>query len=802
LTSRRHFIGPIPEDWIHGHRKSWYQTRLSFKNYTSRDLTFSAKTTSFNEAPQVPSPNTDTGSTTWHEASADELPANATQRAPDRDHNVEDNEDVRTETGATAQSTVDTGASSAFVTARENYPPDSTSTSSAEPNPTSSGGHEYASGWFDTDYSQRQSSLTPSALPSTIGAGSTTSLLPNQHEIETRSNPSTNTLQPQEPQPHHVQDGNLGAGPQDRVRERIARLNFDDNVLNQQQRMRSRIERTQDKVSANRPRWSKEREGEMVRAQKMLVRVEETSQNLPSDYSENVSLRTETREVSKWREYVVVCRKTIDEDALFTLKMYKTRVIQDVDRSRKSAYYEIPLNKKSTKVNLYSSLDKTWALWHPQKHGTRIFILRPRSSSHAMEWYTFIRQTLGWHRPTSLLINVPDLNLSLIFKNPFEQTDLGCEGSRHEDQNPPGGSKEKLAANAVIENCISVLKSRSEWAQALEKWSKTSKMGLAWKRFDRLEWIHGSHEDEMYGTIAMQNSHDLELRPKHHYPSTIKLSDGEEEEEPAPIEGFLIRLTSQRGVQQRLGKSFSKRQYFFTQDRFLCFCKPSKAVPPHPPDTDIVETSIPSYQEIAKRNPLQYDIHPYQIQDGQIAWLSSGNAEFLRRHDEEAFAQFGRNIVNLKNSEGLIDLCQVNRVQPSGDSGIQDSAEGQNTIGTDHASEGNRFELVLMTGLVVRFKAYNNETRNEWIKRLTALVKYWKRRVVADAAELKAIRQHNLEILGIDERMESLFGQFASKWEVRRAEASPHLYNMCHMSGCRPIKVRRGKHCKMAIIVL
>jgi hypothetical protein len=577
-----------------------------------------------------------------------------------------------------------------------------------------------------------------------------------------------------------VQAAEPASGPQDRVRAKIARFNLDDNVLNQQQRMRSRIERTQDKVSANRPHWNKESEGEMVRAQKMLVRVEETLQELPSDYSENVSLRTETREIKKWREYVVVCRKALEDNAHFTLKMYKTRVIQDVEKSRKSAYYEIPLDKKTTKVNLYSALDKTWAIWHPYKRGTRIFILRPRSSAHAMEWYTFIRQSLGWHRPTSLLINVPDLNISVIIKNPFEQIRLANESS-HE--------KETLAARAIVAHCINVLKNRSEWSEALEGWSKTSKMGLAWKRFDRLEWIHGPNEEHMYGTIGMQTSHDLELRSKHHYPSTMK-ADGKDEEEPAPIEGFLVRLTSQQGVQQRLGKEFSKRQYYFIQDRYLCFCKPSKALPPHPPDTDYEETTIPTYQEIAERNPLQYDIIPYPVQDGDITWLTSGNAGFLRRRDEEAISQFGRNITNLQNADGLIDLCQVNDVRISGDANeLGNIAEVQETHDADRDTDDSRFELCLSNNLVVRFKAYNSETRNEWVKRLMALVRYWKNRVKADAGELKTLRQHNLEILNIDERMESLFGQFASKWEVRRAEASPHLYNMCHLAGCRAIKV-------------
>lgn len=617
--------------------------------------------------------------------------------------------------------------------------------------------------------SPERSSHVPSTLHYT-DAGSTASLLPHRNDVETSSAVSTKTLQPQDPQPHDVQSAEPVFGPQDRVRAKIARFNLDDNVLDQQQRIRSRIERTQDKVSANRPHWSKESKGEMVRAQKMLVRVEETSQELPSDYSENVSLRTETREIKKWREYVVVCRKALEDNAPFTLKMYKTRVIQDVEKSPKSAYCEIPMNRKTTKVNLYSALDKTWAIWHPYKRGTRIYILRPRSSAHAMEWYTFIRQTLGWHRPTSLLINVPDLDISVILKDPFGRTPVDNKKSR---------GKETLVAESIVAHCIDVLKSRSEWSEVLDRWSKTSKMGLAWKRFDRLEWIHGSNEEHMYGTIGMQTSHDLELRPKYHYPSMIK-TDGEEEEEPAPIEGFLVRLTSQQGVQQRLGKEFSKRQYYFSQDRFLCFCKPAKALPPHPPDTGYADTTIPTYQEIFERNPLQYDILPYPVQEGDITWLASGNAEFLRRRDEEAIAQFGRNIANLQNAEGLIDLCQVNDVRISRDS---------NGLGADNDTAESRFELVLSNNLVVRFKTYNDETRNEWVKRLSALVRYWKNRVKADAEELKTIRQHNLKILNIDERMESLFGQFASKWEVRRAEASPHLYNMCHLSGCRSIKV-------------
>lgn len=642
---------------------------------------------------------------------------------------------------------------------------------------------------------QREASqvLSPSISP--IDAGSTTSLLNHQKPRTPRrasSRPSTKTLRHQEPEPHAglEESANPASVVPDRVTSRLARFNIDDNMLDQQERIRSRIERTQNKVTAKIPRWNKDKEGEMIRAQKMLVRVEETVNELPIDYSENESLRMETREVAKWREYLVVCREGSDEATPYILKMYKTRVVQDVEKSKKSAYYEIPLNNKQTKVNLYSSLDKTLVIWHPHKRGTRIFIIRPRSAAHAVEWYTFVRQSLGWHRSSSLLINVPDLSISLLFKNPFEQTQLGCGESQGGEQQR--NAREQLAAAAIVSNCMNMLKSQTQWSQVLAEWSKSSKMGLVWKRYDRLEWVHGANERQMYGTIAMQTTHDLELRPKHHYLTTVTSEEGHKEEEPAPVEGFLIRLTTQKGVQQRMGKAFSKRQYFYTQDRFLCFCKPAKSLPPQPPRTRGEDFDIPSFEEIVDSMPLQYDVDPFPEQDGQVTWLNSGNKEFIRRHDEEAFAHSRRTIHNLSNADGIIDMCQIQQVRHTGGpSRSQDpnGSGGQGNEDSDQDEINRTFELTMDNGLVIRLQAYNATTQDEWVKRLEALTRYWKARVIADSSELKVVRQHNLDLLNIDEEMESIMGQFASKWEVKRAQASPHLYNMCPISGCRPIKV-------------
>jgi hypothetical protein len=208
--------------------------------------------------------------------------------------------------------------------------------------------------------------------------------------------------------------------------------------------------------------------------------------------------------------------------------------------------------------------------------------------------------------------------------------------------------------------------------------------------------------------------------------------------------------------------------------------------------------------------PIQFNIDPYPIENGDIAWLSNGNKHYVRNRDQEAYAHVRRNLHNLRQSEGFINLCRIREVRcvqrgsfpadPNIGEGPniefhQEVRDTHRDDGTTYQLDDNRtFELVLNNGLVVRLQAYDNNTRDEWMRRLDALVRYWKARTAADTAELKALRHRNIELLGIDEEMESLLGQFAQKWEVRRAQTSPLLYNLCALTGCRAIKVYIAAH--------
>lgn len=614
--------------------------------------------------------------------------------------------------------------------------------------------------------------------------------------------------------PKAVQRRHIGSG--------LVRFNMSDEVANGQAQVKARFAHATRHRSPMHFRRGRARPGEIVKVEKMLVRVDSTLQQLPDDYDENDSLKTESRTVEKWREFVVVCRGSTNADAEYSLQMYQSRVIPAVQDTHveKRSKHEIPLIRKTTKVNLYSSLDKTVVIWVPWKKGTMIYILRPRSAASSVEWYTFLHTVLGWQRSSTLQINVPDLNVSLRLYDPFQQ----LEASRDAVQEGEGDdaaivrtmTAEKAVASNLMGRCIEMLQDSPEWDNVVDTWLKNEKMGLAWKRYDRLEWIHGANEQKMYGTMAMQKSHELELRPKQHYPTSVHTKGEDPRGEPAPVEGFLIRLTSQRGREQRFGKMFFKRLYFASHNEFLFFCRPSRALPPPPPKLPVTKgAKIPSASEIVDKTPLIYAVNPFPLHDGQLTWLKDGPSA-RQKHDQDAYDEAERKVNTLLQADGYVNLCHVTRVRhvvrgstpadqtveegPDVDfhQEVNDTTEDDGK--TDEFDDKRTFELVMKNGLIVRLQAYNKQTKREWMTRLDQLVRYWKVRKMDDVRQYKLVRHANLENLNVDEEMESWLGQFARKWEVSRSEASSQLYNVCNISLCRTIRVSKTSYIRAYLL--
>jgi Pleckstrin homology domain len=659
------------------------------------------------------------------------------------------------------------------------------------------------------DDSQPESSnLNGNSSPYPGQASSTTALLPrkDREAKSSQSVASPRSLLMRSPAPV----GDSEAEPAHRMRTATGavRFNIAEGVATGQERLKRKITGVQHRAAAAKLRRNTLQEGAIVKMEKMLVRVDITMQPVSEEYDENDSMKTETRMVEKWREFMVVVRQSRKDEADFRLQMYQSRVIPEIenDKVKKKPHHEVALNPKTTRVNLFSSLDKTVVVWHPYKKGTRILIMRTRSTAHSVEWYTFLKDSLGWERPSALQINVPDLSVTLRLEKPFEGLETARESIDDSDDEAAVArtmAEEQAVVGKMIRKCLEMLQTDSEWADILQNWSKTEKMGLAWKRYDRLEWIHGANEKKMYGSMAMQKSHDLEFRPKKHYPTYAYGKKGKVHEEPAPVEGFLIRLTTQRGMQQRLGRSYFKRLYFSTHNQFLVFNKPSNITPPHPPRLPtITGSNVPTANEIIDATPTMFEIKPFKVDDGEISWLNDTPAA-VQDYDRKAAEEAQRNLENFSHCDGYINLCRVVKVRKmlwgatpvddDMDSGSdvdfhQDVADTNRDDGTTKTLDDHRtFELVLDNSLVVRLQAYDEVTMKEWIQRLRKLVKYWKLRTAADMNLFKMVRKSNLENLNIDEEMEAVIGQFARKWEVSRSEASPQLYNMCGISSCRSI---------------
>lgn len=357
--------------------------------------------------------------------------------------------------------------------------------------------------------------------------------------------------------------------------------------------------------------------------------------------------------------------------------------------------------------------------------------MQARTASNAVEWYTFLRNILGWHRASELQVNIPDMSVSLRINQPFKKLEASqteaqeAADSDNEEAIIKTMQEEQAVAESLVRQCLDQLQDSSEWVDVLDSWARDQRIGLAWKRYDRLEWIHGANERKMYGTIAMAKSHELELRPKSHYPTTaVTRKKHKTLTEPMPVEGFLIRLTSQRGRARRLGLMYHKQLYFATHDQYLVFSRPTNATPPPPPKLPATDRStVPSARAIAKKTPDTWAINPYPLVDNHVEWLVDGQpdaTERLRLHDEDAADEADRKTQNLLRCDGYINLANVVKVRKAkiGATPVDDNIESGSDVDFDEDVDDSTrddgatkevdvdrtFELVMKNGLVIRLQ--------------------------------------------------------------------------------------------------
>lgn len=111
-----------------------------------------------------------------------------------------------------------------------------------------------------------------------------------------------------------------------RIPTGLVRFNIPEEVAKKNRRTKARLDHLNRKHALKQFRRSGKRDGEIVKMEKMLVKVESTIQILPDEYNENESMTVDTKTVEKWQEFVVVCRESTSEEADYILQLYKSRV--------------------------------------------------------------------------------------------------------------------------------------------------------------------------------------------------------------------------------------------------------------------------------------------------------------------------------------------------------------------------------------------------------------------------------------------------------------------------------------------
>ena len=899
ITSRRCFIGPVPEAWLSKHRKSWYQYRPHHvQNYTSKAASFTAGQT-FGELRQLSGLDGITSNQRSHVLSFPQ-PSDVDGELPAEDGEPEHTGPSSSLThqeamGSRTGSKNGQAGRKSLIRGKMRIPTKSSSGQSdggPVSGPQSTGrsfvtANEYAEGTDRTNTSHRNgqnSTETPGASPAASdpsngsngghpelqggpsdtgkdGVDSTSSLLPhdgvangegttskptqgshnltvtvtapngkgedNEAPGQAENDPETilcgvkdpgskNSAAHLDAHPEVQAQSSPGMRQLDPVSTGLVRFNLPTDQGSEHSQSKLKISDAGIMKSFRDMSKARAQPGQLLKAERMLVRVDSTRQEVPAGYSENDSLKVETKLVEKWREYIVVCRRSTEPGPSLVLRMETTRVIPvfENQRSPRKPAHEIALDPKTAKINMYSALDKSIVMWAPRKKETRIYLFRPRSFASSVEWYTFLHTALGWKRSPSVTVHVPYLDMIVEIEKPFKELDINREASKADGKDGPmkdRGAKplaEGLAAQMIIDRSLEMLLDTPSSDIARAWVEKGERIGLAWKRYDRLEWIHGANEERMYGSLAMAQTHDLELRPKTHYPTSVYRASYRKKpiEEPPAVEGFLVRLTSQRGRGSRFGRPFSKRLYYSTHNQYFCFSTPGTVDPPKPPHLPSAGSGdVPSSADLAEKIPKIYMVDPYPLADGEISWLSGLHAAKREDHDQSAFEESERTVRALMEANGYINLCHVAHVRkgqagtaaqpPQGEEGDDHRHDppGSDSESDDQAraAEGDAiFEIVLRNRLVVRLQAYDKETRREWVKRLRSVAQYWRLRMAEDMGLYRTIRKTNLERLDLDEGMEAYLGQYAQKWEVSRAVTSPELFNVCEISCCRSLTVR------------
>lgn len=252
--------------------------------------------------------------------------------------------------------------------------------------------------------------------------------------------------------------------------------------------------------------------------------------------------------------------------------------------------------------------------------------------------------------------------------------------------------------------------------------------------------------DSICGLIRSSQAKEppsLEVRPALHYPATVRL-DGALIEEPAAVEGFVTRIRSGQA---------NERVYVTSVDGFLFLVRPRDALTPRAPSAPDLPRG-PARRLSISMPPLAFREPSSGTKSKFGRVFSSGGPSSSQQVSQDrpsAGVRLGDTVQAheanrlrdmLKRSFAFIDMREISGVtalMPEDDgpdaSTATDYGHGKDASRASHPGSKTRrpgFEIEFSGGRRVRFETTHPEVAQEWVERLPALIKYWKKRWEVD----------------------------------------------------------------------
>ncbi|KAK6460502.1 Pleckstrin homology domain-containing protein [Scheffersomyces coipomensis] len=624
----------------------------------------------------------------------------------------------------------------------------------------------------------KQSSIS-NVVNDTVSHHDNESLLPrllvhedNLSVLPTRSTSSrlTSTV----PTPEHFIDDDYVTEDSSAKRER---LNFMSKLHNfsSTSRRKAKDKSSRIKAKIHQNLLKNYEAGEIFKVDKVLTLIKFVEKsNLMSSFNEDEPC--DSRIYERRKECIIMLRRGLNTQSPIIVQMYDIHSVSH--ESKKDPDFSFPL-LDIVGAHYYSEFDKSVYLSMPQENGVLIFILKFHDTFAATSWLYFIKQALGHELDSIFHINLPDLKLSLDIEIPKHVMEEYTSPSQKKHTTLKRIDNDyRVGYDPIFEYLIDFI-NRELCKMGFETLVKeTKRFWFCFRHYDRIDWVQNNSELFFMQHQMLSSKFQLELR-------SIGINSEQDEllgTEPSSIEGFLVRLTNTAGKKKSFLRSFHKISYFYTCDSLLFFTKYYRAVPPSP--DNIFMESEESYERVAHTIPEIYQHSPCDINVDENGKLPFKNKDEFIHKDEIALTELGRRSSQLIKAEAMIDLSLVKEIRSIPMSKITGTQKllmcvlyySDSSLVDKESIVDSGFEIEMTNGSVLRLQAPSCCVRDEWVKRLIGLCKYWKLYKRNQLEKVVVIRKMNQESLHIDEYGDSNIDREANDLDFARSYADPTIH--------------------------